>query len=141
MNKAKITSGLEDYIESISNHIKKYNKVRAIDIAKELNVSRASVSEALRRLAEQGYIKYGRYGAITITDAGEAAANAVIKRHTILHKFICNILGLEEQEAAENACKIEHVISDNLLYRLNKFIEFNEKHPEISSEFQKLCSS
>lgn len=137
MNKAKITSGLEDYIESISNHIKKYNKVRAIDIANELNVSRASVSEALRRLAEQGFINYGRYGAITITEAGEIAANSVIKRHTILHKFICNILGLEENEAAENACKIEHVISENLLNRLNMFIEFNEKHPEFTSEFRK----
>ena len=55
-----LTSSLEDYLEVISNYLKKYNKVRAIDISKELNVSRASVSEALKRLSKQGLINYGR---------------------------------------------------------------------------------
>lgn len=138
MTNSKITSGLEDYIESISNHLKKNNKVRAIDIANELKVSRASVSEALKRLAELGYINYGRYGAITITAKGEDAANSVIRRHTILQKFLCSNLGLLEEEAADNACKIEHVISENMLNRLNLYMEFIEQtYPELNEKFKK----
>lgn len=137
MPNQKITSGLEDYIESISNHLKKNNKVRAIDIANELKVSRASVSEALKRLAELGYINYGRYGAITITTEGEIIANSVIRRHTILHKFLCEHLGLEKDEAADNACKIEHVISENMLNRLDLFMKFVEQsYPGLSMNFQ-----
>lgn len=137
MKSNKITSGLEDYIEVISNYLQKYNKVRAIDIAHELGVSRASVSEALKRLAELGLINYGRYGAISMTNAGKVAAESVIRRHSVLHKFLCDILGLDEEEAAENACKIEHVISENMIERLDKFVIFNEKAPDFSKDFLK----
>ena len=132
----KLTSGLEDYIESISNHLKKNNKVRAIDIARELNVSRASVSEALKRLDELGYINYGRYGNISITKYGEIAAESVIKRHQLLHKFLCDILGLDDKEASENACRIEHVISEKFLDKLQKFVDFQELNPDIISKFK-----
>ena len=135
MSKTVLTSGLEDYLEVISNYLKMYKKVRAIDIAKELKVSRASVSEALKRLAEKGFINYGRYGAIEITETGQTAAAAVIEKHTLLQKFFKDILGLEEQEAAENACKIEHVISEKVLERLNQFVKFNEDSPDFIREF------
>jgi len=136
MSEIKITSGLEDYIEVISNYLQKFGKVRAVDISRELNVSRASVSEALNRLSEQGFINYGRYGAISITQKGVSAADSVIKRHTILHNFLCGILGLDELEASENACKIEHVISDNMLTRLNNFLEYCDKNPEFIKNFK-----
>jgi len=132
----KLTSGLEDYIEAISNHLKKNNKVRAIDIARELNVSRASVSEALKRLDELGYINYGRYGNLSITKDGEIAAESVIKRHQLLHKFLCDILGLDDKEASENACRIEHVISEKFLDKLQKFVDFQELNPDIISKFK-----
>ena len=132
---ANLTSSLEDYLEVISNYLKKYNKVRAIDISKELNVSRASVSEALKRLSKQGLINYGRYDAITITEEGEKIAHKVIKKHTLLQEFFSNVLGLEEQEATENACKIEHIISENVFERLYEYIEYNKQHPEFAKEF------
>ena len=130
-----LTSSLEDYLEVISNYLNKYNKVRAVDIAKELNVSRASVSEALKRLGKQGLINYGRYDVIMITDEGEKAAQRIIKKHALLQEFFNNILGLGEQEAAENACKIEHIISENVFERLNEYIEYNKQHPEFTKEF------
>ena len=136
MIKKKITSGLEDYIEAISNYLDKHDKVRAIDIANELNVSRASVSEALKRLAERELINYGRYGAISITQKGQKAAQSVIKRHTLLTNFLCNILGLEEKEATDNACKIEHVISKKLIDRLDDFVNYNTKYPEFVEKFK-----
>ena len=136
--KKEITAGLEDYIEAISNKIKESGKVRPIDLSKELNVSRASVSEALKRLSELGYINYGRYGAITITNSGIKAAEAVIEKHTLLHYFLSNMLRLSESEATDNACKIEHVISDNLLKNLKKIVEYNKKHPEFSLIFKEI---
>jgi len=118
----KITSGLEDYIEIISNYLAKYGKIRAIDIANELNVSRASVSEALKRLADQNLINYGRYGSIEITEKGKIAADNVIKRHNTLYRFLHNYLNLDTKEASENACKIEHVITDKFMENLEKFM-------------------
>lgn len=132
---ANLTSSLEDYLEVISNYLKKNNKIRAIDISKELNVSRASVSEALKRLSKQGLINYGRYDAITITEEGEKIAHKVIKKHTLLQEFFSNVLGLEEQEATENACKIEHIISEKVFERLYEYIEYNKLHPEFAKEF------
>ena len=101
MENLKITSGLEDYIEVISNILKANGKVRAIDIAKNLNVSRASVSEALKRLNELGYINYDRYSSIEITNKGELAAQSVIRRHNLLHKFLADILTLNEEMHAK----------------------------------------
>ena len=135
MKQAKITSGLEDYMEAISNNIKTNGKVRPIDIARELNVSRASVSEALRRLAELGFITYGRYGVISMTQEGEYAAESVIKRHNLLKIFLCDVLGLDENEAADNACKIEHVISANMIDRFDKFVIFCKNNQKFTSKF------
>lgn len=135
MTKKQLTSGLEDYIEVISNHLKYHQKVRAIDISRELNVSRASVSEALKRLADMGLINYSRYDVISITEEGEKAAQRVINRHNLLKSFFTEILGLEDNEAAENACEIEHVITENVYNRLTDYVKFNREHPELMQEF------
>ena len=135
MTKKQLTSGLEDYIEVISNHLKYHQKVRAIDISRELNVSRASVSEALKRLADMGLINYSRYDVISITEEGEKAAQKVINRHNLLKSFFTEILGLEDNEAAENACEIEHVITENVYNRLTDYVKFNREHPELMQEF------
>ncbi len=137
MTDLKITSGLEDYIEVISNRLSKYNNVRAIDISRDLGVSRASVSEALRRLNELGYINYGRYSSITITPKGEEAAKSVIFRHNLLTKFLSEVLGLDNDEATDNACKIEHVVSENLLKQLDFFLKYAESNPKLVSDFKK----
>ncbi len=135
MKSKQITSSLEDYLEVISNYLNKKQKVRAIDISRELHVSRASVTEALQRLAAQGLINYSRYDTISLTENGQKIANKVVKRHKLLCSFFTDILGLELSEAAENACRIEHVISENVYKRLNDYMKYNQKHPEFSKEF------
>lgn len=135
MTNPQLTSSLEDYLEVISNHLKENPKIRAIDISRELNVSRASVSEALKRLAEKGLINYGRYDVITLTEQGALTAQGVINKHKLLHEFFKDILGLDEAEAAENACKIEHVISENVHKRLMEFVKFNREMPSFSKQF------
>lgn len=121
-----ITSGLEDYLELIHNKISQNIEIKAIDIAHEFNISRSSVSEALSRLADMDFIIYeGRKG-IKITQKGIKQAKKISNKHKILSDFFIKILGAEEALANKNACKIEHVIDDELIEKINKYLKNHE---------------
>jgi len=118
----KLTASLEDYLEVISNYTEVNKNIRAIDISKELNVSRASVTEALKKLSQKGYVNYGRYDVLSLTESGKKIAQIVVSKHNILKSFFENVLGLSEDEASKNACKIEHVITDNAFNKISEFM-------------------
>ncbi len=132
----KLSASLEDYLEVIYNSIKYNESVKAVDIARELNVSRASVTEALNKLAAKGLINYGRYQTITITDMGMKIAEDVVNRHSSLSSFFENVLGASRQEAEENACRIEHIISAELLDRIECYVKFTGAKAEIVEQFK-----
>jgi len=119
----KLTASLEDYLEVICNYTNLNKNIRAIDISKELNVSRASVTEALKKLALKGYINYDRYEVLSLTEEGNKLAQQVVSKHIVLQKFFEEKLGLSSNEASENACKIEHVITDNAFQKIAEYIE------------------
>ena len=119
----ELTASLEDYLEIIGNNADLDEKIRAVDISKKLNVSRASVSEALKKLAQKGYINYEKYNNIVLTELGIQKAGDIRAKHYILQSFFENILGLSQTEASENACKIEHVITDNAFKQISKYLE------------------
>lgn len=123
----EISSSLEDYIETVYNIFLKEGKVRAVDVARKLKVSRASVTEALQKLEQLGLITYGHYGTITITDSGKDKAGKIIKKHQTLSLFFEKILGVNHDLAESTACKTEHVISDEILEKLALFVEKNLK--------------
>jgi Mn-dependent DtxR family transcriptional regulator len=124
-----ITSGLEDYLELIYNRISESKEVKAIDIANAFNVSRASVSEALIRLADMDLIVYeGRKG-IHITDKGIEEAKRIVNAHQVLANFFVEVLGVDKISAEKNACKIEHVIDGCLLEKIS---EFTDKYKKFS---------
>lgn len=123
-----ITKSLEDYIEYIYMSLSDDKELKAIDIAKKFNISRASVSEALIRLCELGLVIYeGRKG-IIVTEKGEIEAKRVIKKHQILLNFFNKTLNIEFEKASDNACKIEHVIDDNIISMLEKFNHYSDKN-------------
>lgn len=123
-----ITKSLEDYIEYIYTSLSNDKELKAIDIAKKFNISRASVSEALIRLCELGLVIYeGRKG-ILVTEKGEIEAKRVIKKHQILLNFFNKTLNVEYEKASDNACKIEHVIDDDVVSILEKFNQFSDKN-------------
>ena len=124
----KLTSSLEDYLEAVYTILTKNNAVKAIDVSRMLNVSRASTTEALKKLAEKKLINYGRYDAISITPEGEAAAKEVIKKHNSLHEFFSYVLGASDSEAQDNACKIEHIVSNDILKRIVAFTKYYKKN-------------
>jgi len=124
----QISASLEDYLEAIYEIIEEKKAVKAIDISRRLGVGRSSVTEALKSLADKKLVNYGRYDVLTLTAAGEVLAKRVLIRHSVLFEFFANILGVEKQEAQENACKVEHVITDDALRRLISFVEFNKRN-------------
>lgn len=119
-----ITSGLQDYLELIYNTISRGEDIKAVDISNEFKISRSSVSEALIRLADKDLIIYeGRKG-IKITEKGVEEAKKIIRKHSILCDFFNNVLGTNFKIASENACRIEHVIDEELIESIKNFVSF-----------------
>lgn len=137
MGNNNLSSGLEDYIEAI--YIADINKtqLRGAELARNLNISRASVSEALSKLASKGFINYESYGDITLTDKGRKEAVSVYHKHNILKEFFEKILSVNPQEAEDIGCKIEHIISKNILEKIRQYTLYVKRHPEITENFNK----
>ena len=133
---SNLSASLEDYLEIICNLLETSQSVKAVEIAKKLNISRASVSEALTKLAEKDYIIYEGHKGITITEKGLKKAQAVIDKHNTLTTFFTDILNLEKEEAISNACKVEHVISDELFEKLKQFKQFCDSREDIIKDFK-----
>ena len=101
----------EDYLEQILMLLEKKGHARSIDIAAGLNVSKPSVSVAMKKLRENGYITMSSDSMISLTDKGYAIARRIYDRHQMLTKYLMQI-GVSEEIAREDACKIEHDLSD-----------------------------
>ena len=114
----------EMYLETIYVLSNKKSSVRSIDIAEYMNYTKPSVSRAVARLKTDGYITIDNDGYITITDIGYAEAKKIYERHTILTKVLM-MLGIDEETASEDACKIEHVISNKSFETIKKHMEDN----------------
>jgi Mn-dependent DtxR family transcriptional regulator len=101
----------EDYLEQILMLLEQKGHARSIDIAAGLNVSKPSVSVAMKKLKENGYIKMSTDNLISLTDKGYAIARKIYDRHQALTKYLIQ-LGVSETVAREDACKIEHDLSE-----------------------------
>jgi Mn-dependent DtxR family transcriptional regulator len=113
----------QDYLERILmlEEERGENKVRAIDVANSLGFSRASVSIAMHRLEESGYLTFGDNKELIMTEAGRKEAIRIYERHQVLSALLINI-GVDEETATEDACRIEHVISDTTFNAVKKAI-------------------
>jgi len=130
----QLSASLEDYIEAIYNIISEKQVARGKDIASCLNVSGASVTEALRSLSKKGLINYTPYEAITITDTGREIAEDVVRRHNGLKQFFIKVLGIQENIAELGACRVEHAAPQEIIDQMINFIRFLEQHPTDSSK-------
>lgn len=101
----------EDYLETILMLCKQQGAARSVDIAAHLGVTKPSVSFAMKKLRESGYILMGDDNRITLTETGEAIACRVLERHTLLTTMLM-MLGVSEETARADACKIEHDLSE-----------------------------
>lgn len=106
----EILKSSEDYLETMLMLQQQRGYIRSIDIAEHLSVTKPSVSYAVKRLRENGYLTMDKSGLITLTDRGMAIAAEMLDRHKTLTSFLIS-LGVEAKTAEEDACKIEHDIS------------------------------
>ena len=111
----------EMYLETIHVLLQKNGHVRSIDVSEHMGYSKPSVSRAMGLLKNGGYIVVDRDGFITLTDEGLALADKIYQRHTMLTKLLVH-LGVDPDTAAEDACKMEHAISDASMAAIEKFI-------------------
>ena len=111
----------EMYLETILVLKNKFGYVRSIDIARELNYSKPSVSRAVALLKENDYITYDPNGMILLTDIGKEIAEKIYDRHQRLTKFLVS-LGVSDEVAQQDACRIEHVISEESIEAIKKLI-------------------
>ncbi len=109
------------YLESIYVLSRKNAPVRSVDIAEKMGFSKPSVSRGVGLLKEQGYISVDRDGYITLTEAGERTAYLIFERHTVLTEMLIR-LGVGEKTASEDACRIEHIISDETFSAIKKHL-------------------
>lgn len=117
--KHKSDESMEDYLETILLLHQKNGRVRSIDIANELNFTKASVSVAMKSLREKDLITMDEVNYITLTKAGLSRAESILERHTLLSDWLIR-LGVSEEIAKEDACRIEHDISEETFQILKK---------------------
>lgn len=112
----------EMYLETIYLLLQNRTSVRSIDVAEYMGYSKPSVSRAVTLLKRGGYLETDADGFLSLTAAGQTAAEKIFHRHTLLTKLLCD-LGVSETTAAEDACKIEHVISDETMHAIQAYLE------------------
>ncbi len=117
-----IYQSAEDYLESILVLKNSLGYVRSIDVVNALSVSKPSVSVAMKKLRESGYITMDGSGHIELTEKGLAVAQKVNLRHVVISELLIN-LGVSEEVAKADACKIEHVLSDETFGKLAEFVK------------------
>lgn len=123
----KINESAENYLETILVLSKRLPVVRSIDIANELDFKKSSISVAMKNLRLNGYINVNDSGFITLTDSGLEIAETIYERHRLLSAWLV-ALGVDEQIASEDACRMEHVISPESFEAIKKHVAIFQNH-------------
>ena len=119
----------ENYLETILILKEKQGLVRSIDIARALNFSKHSVSRAMGILRENGYIVMEPGGEIELTEKGQKKADGIYERHKLLTEFLHRVSGVDPRVAEEDACKMEHIISDATFQGIKEFMKQMGEEP------------
>ncbi len=114
----------EMYLESVLVLSQKGSPVRSLDVARHLGYSKPSISRAMALLRENGYVSIDEHGYITLTEKGAAIANKIYDRHIVLTEHLKQ-LGVDAKTAEEDACRMEHVISDSTFKALKEHVDKN----------------
>ena len=116
----KLGESLEDYLECLLV-LEKTGKIRSVDVARTLHVSKPSVNKAMNILKDKGFISQENYGDIKLTETGRKEASYVLERHEFLNMFLKDIIKVSEEQAEIDACKMEHAISEETFLKLKDY--------------------
>lgn len=122
----KIHESGENYLETILLLQRKKGSVRSIDIANELDYTKASISRAMGILKKAEYINMERSGEITLTENGMKKASEIYERHTLITKYLMDTLNIDEEIADQDACRIEHILSNEAFEKIKELYTDNK---------------
>ena len=118
----EILRASEDYLEAMLMMKEKHGYVRSIDVARALNFSKPSVSRAMGLLRDQGFISMEQGGDIQLTEEGLAKAKSIYARHLLLTAFLQEVTGVSEEMAEENACRMEHILDQEVVDGISTYM-------------------
>jgi Mn-dependent DtxR family transcriptional regulator len=122
----RIQESGEMYLESIYRLLQTQSHVRAIDVGEYMGYSKPSVSRAMGLLKKGEYISVDNDGSITLTESGKVIAEKIFERHTLITELLIR-LGVDKEIAADDACKMEHVISDESFEAIKKYVDSHKQ--------------
>lgn len=129
-----LTASMEDYIEMIYRLSAANGFTRISELSKALNIHPPSATKMVQRLAEMGYIQYEKYGFLMLTEKGKQAGALLLKRHTIIEKFM-RLIGVKDSEVLEETEKIEHMLSRDTTDCFEKFVAFMAQNPDVAGRY------
>lgn len=119
------TESMEMYLETVYMLEKNHGHAHGADIAKKLGVSKPSVTKAMNQLKIKGLVNKEAYGSITLTDLGIEISTKIYKRHRLISSYLEHSLKLSSSEAGNNACKMEHILSEEMLVAIEQYLTKN----------------
>ncbi len=123
LKERKLTQSLEDYLETIYLIIDEKKVARVKDISERMNVKKPSVINALKELQARNLVDHQKYSYVELTEAGDKKAREIYGRHVLLEKFLVNVLGVSERIARVDGCKLEHILSQETLERIEEMTQ------------------
>ena len=137
----KMQESPEDYLEAILVLSRELGNVRSIDVANYLEYSKPSVSVAMKRLRENGFVTLDEHGNLILTGSGLSIALKIYERHLVISQFLISI-GVDEEIAKKDACRMEHVVSEETVQQICNFVDYGDtferilKHSDLRSWYQ-----
>jgi Mn-dependent DtxR family transcriptional regulator len=116
---------MEMYLETVYILESNHGHAHGVEIANRLGVSKPSVTKAIKYLKDQGYVNTQKYGTITLTEKGRELSEKIYNNHHLIERFLEHSLQLSVEQASSNACKIEHVVSDEMLEAIKSYLKKN----------------
>jgi len=138
-----VSENVEEYLECIWELTQDGTPARTTDIAKHMNVSPASVTEMLQRLDSSKYITYEKYKGATLTEAGMQIGLHIKRKHRLLERFLVDVLGIEKEKSHDEACRLEHMLSDESERRISEMMNHPTTCPdgELIPAMDELCQT
>lgn len=130
MHGKEISENIEEYLETIYKKSLKDNMAKTTEISKDLNIAPGSVTQMLKKLEEEGYVNYYQYRGVQLTDKGYKVAVSIVRKHRLIETFLYQTLGLKMEDLHEQACAMEHALSDEAERKLCQLLDYPDQCPD-----------
>ena len=130
MHGKQISENVEEYLETIYKKSLKDNMAKTTEISKDLDIAPGSVTQMLKKLEEEGYVNYYQYKGVKLTDKGYKIARSIVRKHRLLETFLYEILGINIEDLHEQACAMEHSLSDETKRKICQLLNYPDQCPD-----------